>query len=252
MYKKIVVFMLTLLAIGNFVPAIAQAEDISIQKTWVKMRGQMTQWGTSPAFGWIWAHAKMVNITDVSREWAGVRAIWTQHQPMLSTHPPTENFTISCYIAKLINTTQVELNYSGYDFYIRGVWNVYNVTLAYYVDGSGNLLSFSLTLEALVIQGEGDLCVLNDWDDFQLSINGIEMLSGKVIMYAVGQWEIKICDVNNDGNGDGKVDIHDLVRVARRYGSMPGLGSYNIEMDFNFDFRIDIGDLTTLAANIEA
>jgi hypothetical protein len=252
MYRKIVVFMLTLLAIGNFVPAIAQAEDIAIQKTWVRMRGQITQWGTSPAFGWIWAHAKMVNITDVSREWAGVRAIWTQHQPMVSTHPPTENFTISFYITKLINTTLVELNYSGYDFYISGVWNVYNVTLAYYVDGSGNLLSFSMTLEALVIQGEGELCVLNDWDDFQLSIDGIEMLSGKVIMYAVGQWEIKICDVNDDGNGDGKVDIHDLVRVARRYGSMPGLGSYNIEMDFNFDFRIDIGDLTTLAANIEA
>ncbi|UCH32427.1 MAG: hypothetical protein JSV05_03345 [Candidatus Bathyarchaeota archaeon] len=252
MYKKITVFMLALLAIGNFIPAIAQAEDVSIQKTWVRMRGRITQWGASPAFGWICAHAKLVNVTDISREWAAARAIWTQHQPMVSTHPPTENFTISFFITKLIDTTLVELNYSGYDFYISGLWNVYNVTFAYYVDGSGNLLGFSMTLEALIIQGEGELCVLNDWHDFQLRIDGIDLLSGDVIMYAVGQWEIKICDVNGDGVGDGKVDIHDLVRVARRYGSMPGLGSYDIEMDFNFDFRIDIGDLTTLAANIEA
>jgi hypothetical protein len=215
------------------------------------MRGRVTQWGMSPAFGWLCAHAKMVNVTDVSREWAAVRAIWTLHEPMVSTHPPTENFTISFFITKLVNTTMVELNYSGYDFYVSGLWNVYNITLAYYVDGSGNLLSFEMSIEALVIEGEGELCVLNDWDDFQVNIDGIDMLSGKVIMYAVGHWEIKIFDVY-DGDGQHKVNIHDLVRVARRYGSMPGLGDYDFEMDFNFDFKIDVGDLTTLAANIEA
>ncbi len=252
MYKKIAVFMLILLAMGSFVPTLAQAESISIERIWVKMRGQITQWGTSPTIGWIWAHAKMVNITDASREWAGVRAIWPTHHLHLNSTQPPENFTISFFTAKLVNTSSIELDYSGYDFYISGLWNVYNVTLVYLVDGSGNLLNFSLSIEALVIQGEGELCVLNDWHDFQLSIDGIDMLSGTVITYAVGQLEIKICDISDEDGSAGKVDIHDLVRLARRYGSMPGFGIYDIEMDFNFDFRIDIGDLTTLAANIEA
>jgi len=50
---------------------------------------------------------------------------------------------------------------------------------------------------------------------------------------------------------DGKVDIVDLVRVAKRYRAAPGIWIYDRMIDVNFDNIIDIGDLTTIAANIE-
>jgi hypothetical protein len=38
--------------------------------------------------------------------------------------------------------------------------------------------------------------------------------------------------------------------VAGAYGTMPGYGNYDQRMDYNFNYRIDICDLATAAANI--
>jgi len=82
---------------------------------------------------------------------------------------------------------------------------------------------------------------------FTLDIKGIPLLRGFVLKYDVRFVAIKICDFNDDG----KVDLIDLVRVAKRYRAVPGLPSYVHELDVNFDEVIDVGDLTTVAANIE-
>jgi hypothetical protein len=52
-------------------------------------------------------------------------------------------------------------------------------------------------------------------------------------------------------DGDGKVNINDLVKMAKRYKAVPGTRGYSLDFDFNGAGMIDIGDLTTLAANIE-
>ena len=61
-------------------------------------------------------------------------------------------------------------------------------------------------------------------------------------------YKIKICDIAGD---DKVVNIIDLVHVAKRYNSVPGLWNYDHTIDVNFDNIIDIGDLTTIAVNIE-
>jgi hypothetical protein len=43
----------------------------------------------------------------------------------------------------------------------------------------------------------------------------------------------------------------DLTTVAKCYGNMPGWGNYDQKMDFNFNYRIDIADLATVAANVQ-
>ena len=50
-----------------------------------------------------------------------------------------------------------------------------------------------------------------------------------------------------------EVDLIDLVKLAKRYRAVPGVRftEETHHMDFNFNNEIDIGDLTTLAANIE-
>jgi Ca2+-binding EF-hand superfamily protein len=53
-----------------------------------------------------------------------------------------------------------------------------------------------------------------------------------------------------DWNNDGKVDIRDLVKVARRYKMTPGLFNYDNDADVNMNGQVDMADLTTVAANI--
>jgi len=42
------------------------------------------------------------------------------------------------------------------------------------------------------------------------------------------------------------------VHVAHAYGCKPGFKGFDLNMDFNDDFQIDVGDLAAVAANIEA
>lgn len=239
-----------LLIVGlSFIPSVSIAEDSGVSQTWVRMRGQITQWGSTPVFGWVNVHARAVDTNNVSKDWAWIRAIWSDSGRHLNcTDLTTENITYSFFAACLTNSSLIEFDYSGYDFYIQGSWNVYNVTFEYYVNEYGDLLSYTLSIEAIATDADGELRVSNDWTDFEVNIDELDLLSGNVIMHAVGQMEINICDINGDHN----VGIADLARTAKSYGAMPGLGNYNHEMDFNLDYKIDIGDLTTVAANIKA
>ncbi|MDH5747048.1 MAG: hypothetical protein OEZ21_08865 [Candidatus Bathyarchaeota archaeon] len=94
----------------------------------------------------------------------------------------------------------------------------------------------------------GELYVTGDWTDFAVEIEGFGMLSGKVLDY----------DVKNDGtvsvartdvNHNRKIDIHDVAKVARAYGSTVGSSLYDPDLDFNSDSIINIVDLAAVARN---
>jgi hypothetical protein len=42
----------------------------------------------------------------------------------------------------------------------------------------------------------------------------------------------------------------DLNSIVNAYGSVPGYGNYNINMDYCLHYKIDICDLATAAANL--
>jgi hypothetical protein len=50
-----------------------------------------------------------------------------------------------------------------------------------------------------------------------------------------------------DLNGDLKVDIKDLVIIAKAYGTSPGMPKWNPRADMNGDLKIDIKDLAVAA-----
>jgi M6 family metalloprotease-like protein len=50
-----------------------------------------------------------------------------------------------------------------------------------------------------------------------------------------------------DVNNDGRIDIKDLAAAAQNYNSVPDNNLWNYKLDFNFDYRIDIYDLTKIA-----
>ncbi len=254
MKKIISAVLLAMLGIGSFgfIANLVGAET-QFQGTWVRMRGFVTQWGPDPVFGWINAHAGMVDKNGTYNEWARVHATWSYDRPRLncSEPPPPENFTFTLYAAKLVNTTDVALDQPGYNFYVSGLWNVGRITttVTFITDESGQVISVTFTrqLESILTEAQGELRVFANWTLFELSIEGIDLLSGIVRFSIIRQIEIKVSDINDDG----KVDLIDLVRVAKRYRTVPGLFNYDHEMDMNFNDEIDIGDLTTVAAQIE-
>jgi hypothetical protein len=251
MKKSIVVAMLAILAIGSFVfiPTFAQADTTKNQSLWIRMRGIIHQWGTEPAFGWINAHVRMIDVNGTYREWAWVHATWSNDAlHMNCSQPPTENFTFVHYAARLINTTDITQDSMDYDLSITGLWNVTKITVSVYVDENGNLLYVERTVEPYLPDlVTGEFKVFNNWRRFELNITGVPLLTGMIVGYRMAYMEIKLFDINDDGT----VDIVDLVRVAKRYRFVPGLFNYDDAADVNGDSQIDIGDLTTIAANIE-
>jgi len=249
MRKSIAIIMIALLSTAGFglIPNLVGA-DTQFQGLWVRMRGIITEWGSTRVFGWISVYTKMVNKNGTYNEWAQVRALWSYDHPKLNcTTPPTETFTFSVYGAKLIETTDVALNYSGYNFYVSGRWNVFKVNITVNINENGEVISIIRSpLMPVVINVTGELRVFNNWRGFELSIEGIDLLQGFIQMWFFKWVEVKICDLDDDGD----VDLIDLVKVAKRYNLAPGLPNYEMDMDFNFDYKIDIGDLTTLAANM--
>jgi len=229
------------------------AASTQIEGTWVHMTGFITQWGPKSVFGWVGAVAGMVNINGTYHEWAKAHAVWSEDIFRINcTEKPTGNYTFTCYGARLVNMTDVSL--VGTSFTISGYWDVDKISVSVTVikDESGEVvkISWQYEIEKVVENAEGQLQASLNPPVFTLSIAGIDTLSGTVkfisILYREMEIKMKMYDVTNDG----KVNIRDLVRVAKRYRAVPGLWCYEHSMDVNFDNVIDIGDLTTIAVNI--
>jgi hypothetical protein len=250
MRKKIAAIMFVMLAIGSFglVLNIANGDTI-FQKLWIRSRGFITHWGTTPVFGFLDAQVGIVNKNGTYYEWARVHAIWSSEQRRLNCsgpQPPPENFTFSFCSARMVQLTGLKLNISEGTLDIAGLWNVVNITTTIIMNVKYKPINITRTLTPIVTNATGTLHISDNFTKFVLDINGIDPLGGFCIT-TIRYIEIKICDTNDDG----KVDLIDLVRVAKRYGSKPGMWNYDHYMDFNFNDEIDLGDLTTVAANME-
>jgi len=223
----------------TLIPVSAQS---STESTFVAMIGKVDYYGAKPAYGCIAAFAKV-------KEWAEVKVIWTDMGPHILSFPATYYF----YVAKLVKSDIVELKYNGKDFYVHGLWDVWNVTL--YYDGHGKL--WNKIIKLIVDDEPGELNVFNNWTSFTADIKPkppMELIVGRVIRYWIRSFPIP----QGDWNYDGKIDISDLVHVAKAYSNTPGIGKYDLEaeitvnIDLNLDYIVDIYDLTTVAANLGA
>ena len=53
-----------------------------------------------------------------------------------------------------------------------------------------------------------------------------------------------------DDSTTSTVTRDDVKAIAQNYGAMPGWGNYNVNMDFNHNYRVDIADISSVARNI--
>lgn len=259
MRKTITLALLTILAISSFSIVLSVATgDTSIDKTWYRMHGVITKWGEKPILGHIRADAFSGNINGTLREWAKVFAMWTNRTFELEDRDmvrqpiePNAMFGVQFYVARLTNFTEIRFDLPEYELYVKGKWTVLNITTSVTTDALSHPVNITRTFEPIVTDAVGELKVYNVTTGilktFELKIDGIDILTGNVFRNMLYHWEIKFFDVD----GDGIVDIRDLVKTAKRYKAVPGMMGYAIDYDVNGNGMIDIGSLTTIAANIE-
>jgi len=249
----------------------------------------MTNGNSTATFGWIMADAAIENKNGTTNEWATVNAIWSdlmRAYPMgehaLGQYNISEtdivngnfSYTFSYYTATLLSVSDLSFNKTetGHDFYLTGYWNVsditetINITWSTSTSGSWSQYNKQITITwtetPIAINETGTLFA--DWGvfgvpptpgempgpigvgTFQLSIDTVGILSGFAFRSFIWARELNICDFD----GRGTVDIKDLVMAAQHYGEVPGFGNYDPTFDVNGEGQIGIGDLTTIAANI--
>lgn len=207
-----------------------------LEVTWVLMRGLITSYGGEQAFGKIMVH---VRIGPMMKQWANVHGTFTQQEPLTASMSES-NFSRSFYVFRLVNVS--EINYDGKGLYINGLWNVYNVTVTHYDN------EFNLNIKSIVENETGDLNVAFNEKAFTLDIEHMEQIDGVIVFYHLMFRRLFERGIPlGDFNGDWKVDIADIARVAKAYGAMLGRPAYDFNLDVNFDFSINIIDVATVA-----
>jgi hypothetical protein len=251
--KNFALTLVLIMAIGSlaFIPGLASA-DSTYSGIWVRMNGFITKWGNETVFGWLRAFAYELNLNGTTKESAMVHAMWTEEPMRLNvTQDPTGTFSFSYYTARLVNVSTIEFNSSSYTLFISGLWNVNKFTNTLTINMTDHLVNFSRSVQQILTEAPGSLSVPASSMKFDLSISGIDDLSGFIRFQVIKFRQVNIFDVSGpSGTSDGRVDIYDLVSVARAYGAVPGMKGYSFDMDFNMQGKIGIDDLTTIAANI--
>ena len=232
----------TYIAHGELEITISPIQPGEAKVIWVHMKGLVTKYGGEDAIGGIMTHARIAEEED---DWAKVHGFLTQQTPATDT---SQEYTFSILAFKLANTTEVKLNHEDNDLYISGDWNVYEVTWTYYDD------TWTRTIEEILEGESGDLKVnLENTGVFSLQIDDLNLIEGNVIFYHIRYGGfiqrplLPITSVNADSNGDWKVNILDITKIARSYGAKLGRPGYDFFLDVNFDYEINILDLANTA-----
>jgi hypothetical protein len=275
--KKIAAALLAIVAVSSLCFAVASASamgpgnggwgwDIGswmrggaifpFQRSWVRLNGVVETWDspevTQEVNGSLSVNARTVGADEEVRGAAFANAIWSN----TTNFREGGNFSYSFYAARLVEANVSMLDFEGADFFMNGTWNVVNVTISQTIIRSGDSESgytvdrqAKTDVDPIVTEAYGELKVTDNWTKFVLSIEGNDELNGVVGRTWMTQMIFNRFKVSEDETD--KVSRVDLTTLAKNYGARPGWGSYDSNMDFNCNYRIDIADLATVAANVQ-
>jgi len=233
-------------------------QRVSFQQTCVRMDGNITEWATTPTatpvLGMIEAQSRTTVGSTTAHQGFSATAIWTTNttRPIAAFRTP-ENFTYTLYAARLVMGNYSALDFNGYNWFMNGTWNVWKATFNFtIITGSSGIQSVTTTQSfvALAKEAIGNLTVTSNWSNFNLTIGNIPSLTGTVICYRISSRMFNPFIIGCDSSNT--VTQADLLSITNAYGSMPGWGNYNIRMDPCLDFKVDICDLSTAAANLNS
>jgi hypothetical protein len=271
MNRKILIFAIVGILLVSSVAAInlASALPSALEKvarrlnqaTWIRINGNINQWitttndaeNTADVRGQLQTQARVaVRQSGVIKQLTAATAIWTT-EPLTAAEKAKESsdFTYTYYIARLpddsISDSASKIE-SPTSYTLVGTWNyakvVLTVTTQTNEDGT---VTKHREQDITPTKSEGTLTVKND-NTFTLQIEGVGDISGSIYRSITRSWfnPFKM----TDDSTSSIVTRTDVKTIAERYGTMPGWGSYDIKMDFNNNYRVDIADISTVAANM--
>ena len=236
---------------------LANARSGLLERSYIRINGEITSWGTTPANGAIQTQARAALFNDSStNQLAMSTAVWTTNiSRPIATVQTKQNFTYIFYVARLNNASVSSLSANATaktDYILSGTWNVYTITSTIVVNTNenGNITTVHRTsTSSAPTKADGTLSVTDNWTKFILQISGIDALSGNVFRSAHRQAQFNPFKVTDDSVTNA-INKADLSAVLHAYGAMPGWGSYDVRMDFCNHYKIDVTNLATVAANI--
>ena len=217
---------------------------------WMRFRGSVTLWGDEPYQGSVVVTAKTANVPAIFfRPFVTINAVWSNEQrPMASTEKPVGAVTYTHYTARLVLLQAVrgKLADPAFNLNVTGLWNVNKVTITRQFDEDGALVKSTREVTPVVARAKGQLHITDDWKKFDIQIQGVETIEGNGLTMRTTRNVINPFSFSDLA----RPTIQDLFQLVRCYRAMPGFGNYIPEVDYNMDSKIDLKDLTTVAANM--
>jgi hypothetical protein len=224
-------------------------------RNYIRIDGIITMWGTTPVLGVLQTQARAsISAAANTNQLASATALWTTNTTRpISDARSKENFTYVFYAARLTNVSVSTLSAStaANDYFLNGTWNVFTVisNITVITNADGQITNVLRNSDTSIAQAYGELNVTNNWTTFKLSINGIAPLTGSVIVSVQRNVQFNPFKVTDDTTST-VVTRADVAAVSQSYGSVPGWGNYDPRLDVCGHFKIDICDLSTVAANV--
>jgi hypothetical protein len=218
--------------------------------TWIRINGNIEHWGTTDVRGQLQTQARAAVLKNTDeKQLTSATAIWTTNLTRpISAARDKLNFTYSYYAARLPNASISTSNVgSSSNYFLNGTWNIAAITstVTIYTDAYGNVTKVNRNQDMTPTKAYGELTISGN--QFTLSIDGMEPLTGSVWRTLTRSWinPFKLTDSATDA-----VTAADVHAVAKCYRAMPGWGNYDTAMDFNYNYRVDIADISTVARNM--
>jgi hypothetical protein len=237
---------------------IGNNKNTPTQQSFVRIDGILTQWGAANITGGIQAQSRtLIHNASEIREGSSATLIWTANTTRaINSAMSKQNFTYTFYSARLITADTYSINETGYSYVLNGTWNVNQVTTNTTIitnSTTGAILSVNRnqTITPIAQDAYGELKVTAGTNSFTVSITGIDDLTGVVRIERITTRLFNPFIINSFGGVTNitKTDIHN---IANCYGASPGWGNYDQHMDYNFNYKVDICDLATAAANVDS
>lgn len=214
---------------------------------WMYFRGTVTEWGDEAANGSVVVKARTSKFFSiVFRPWVTATVFWSDEpRPIVSDSKPEGETAFTHYTARLVKVTTLKEKEENADLNITGLWNVRKVKITTEFK-DGVLLKTVREVTPIVTRAEGQLYITEDWKEFDVEIEGVDNVKGIEISMMTTTRMIHPFSFG----GSFTPTLKDLSSIVSCFRAMPGFGNYDPELDYNEDSKIDLADLTTVAANM--
>jgi hypothetical protein len=241
-------------------PMSTRMSNRPVQANWIRLKGPITSSDSTPVTGLLQVTARSATLqSSETRDLTSAVAIWTKDSRPIDAMKAKESFSYTFYSARLLRdqASTIETKSEGNTYTITGSWNVATVTSSVTItkNEAGEITNVQRKSETNVEPKVSGTLVVTAMNTFTLTLTGEDTLTltGLVNRYVNRQMQFNPFKITDDSIGNvasNTVTREDIKAVTKCYGAMPGWGSYDTRMDFNNNYRVDIADISTIAANM--